>query len=116
MTTARQPLPAQGRMEFPAGIPAEALPILNDSALALLLALHDSHESRRRALLARRQERQAELDAGRLPDFLDETAVIRNADWRVEPVPPDLRDRRVEITGPVDRKMIINALNAPVRC
>ena len=116
MTTARQPLPAQGRMEFPAGIPAEALPILNDSALALLLAMHDSHESRRRALLARRQERQAELDAGRLPDFLDETAVIRNADWRVEPVPPDLRDRRVEITGPVDRKMIINALNAPVRC
>ncbi|UCG71704.1 MAG: malate synthase A [Chromatiales bacterium] len=116
MTTARQTLPQQGRIQFTADIPAEARPILNDSALALLLTLHDRYDARRQELLARRQARQAELDAGQLPDFLPETAVIRNSDWQVEPVPADLQDRRVEITGPVDRKMIINALNAPVRC
>jgi len=116
MTSARQPLPEQGRIEFTADIPGGARAILNDSALALLLALHDRYDERRRELLARRQARQAELDAGQLPDFLPETAVIRSSDWRVEPVPADLQDRRVEITGPVDRKMVINALNAPVRC
>src|SRR5690606_31354044 len=67
--------------------------------------------SRRRELLAKRAERQARLDAGERPDFLAETASVRSGDWRVAPAPKDLADRRVEITGPVDRKMMINALN-----
>jgi malate synthase len=68
-------------------------------------------EARRQELLARRVERQKELDAGRFPDFLPETAEIRAKEWTVAPIPADMQDRRVEITGPVDRKMIINALN-----
>ena len=67
---------------------------------------------RRDELLRRRVERQARLDAGELPDFLPETRGIREADWTVAPAPADLRDRRIEITGPVDRKMVINALNS----
>jgi malate synthase len=63
-------------------------------------------------LLERRERRQAEIDAGRLPDFLPETRGIRESDWRVAPIPADLTDRRVEITGPTDRKMVINALNS----
>jgi len=66
----------------------------------------------RDVLLAARVERQKRLDAGELPDFAPSTANIRQADWRVAPIPADLRDRRVEITGPVDRKMVINALNS----
>jgi malate synthase len=69
-------------------------------------------EPRRRELLARRKARQAQLDAGNLPDFLPETAPIRQGDWTVAPIPRDLRKRHVEITGPVDRKMVINALNS----
>ena len=69
-------------------------------------------EGRRQELLARRRARQAELDAGVAPEFLRETAAIRQKEWTVAPIPPDLRDRRVEITGPVDRKMIINGLNS----
>jgi malate synthase len=68
-------------------------------------------EARRQDLLSRRQLRQAELDAGHFPDFLTETADIRLSEWTVAPIPHDLVDRRVEITGPVDRKMVINALN-----
>jgi malate synthase len=67
---------------------------------------------RRDELLARRLVRQKQFDDGVLPDFLPETAEIRNADWKVAPIPSDLQDRRVEITGPVERKMIINALNS----
>ncbi len=63
-------------------------------------------------MLAHRHVTQQEIDKGKLPDFLPETADIRQADWRVAPIPKDLLDRRVEITGPVDRKMIINALNS----
>ena len=66
----------------------------------------------RRELLAARQPRQARFDAGERPDFLAETKAMRDGDWRVAPIPADLLDRRVEITGPVDRKMIINALNS----
>src|SRR5262249_51369878 len=69
-------------------------------------------EPRRQELLARRRVRQGEIDAGKLPYFLPETADIRQAGWRVAPIPKDLLDRRVEITGPVERKMIINALNS----
>jgi malate synthase len=86
--------------------------VLTPAAIAFLESLHREFDARRRELLALRQERQKRLDAGELPDFLPETAAIRSGDWRVAPIPPDLIDRRVEITGPVDRKMIINALNS----
>src|SRR5579884_635720 len=86
--------------------------VLSTEALAFVAMLHRRFNPQREALLARRAERQARLDAGELPDFLPETRAIREADWRVAPAPPDLQDRRVEITGPVDRKMIINALNS----
>ena len=86
--------------------------ILTPSALAFVAELHRHFGGRRREVLARRVERQHDFDAGRLPDFLAETATIRERDWTVAPVPADLLDRRVEITGPVERKMIINALNS----
>ena len=86
--------------------------ILTPEARAFLLKLAARFEPRRQELLARRRTVQQELDAGRFPHFLPETAAIRQADWKVARIPKDLRDRRVEITGPVDRKMIINALNS----
>jgi malate synthase len=86
--------------------------ILTDDALSFLAQLHRSFDARRRDLLAARAIRQKEIDRGTLPDFLPETRAIREADWRVAPVPADLQDRRVEITGPTDRKMVINALNS----
>src|SRR5579863_2192121 len=86
--------------------------ILTPGALALLADLHRAFDARRRELLAARQVRQRRFDAGETPDFLAETKDIRDGDWRVAPIPADLLDRRVEITGPVDRKMIINALNS----
>jgi len=87
--------------------------ILTRGALAFLAELHRRFDGRRRALLAARAERQKHFDAGELPDFPRETKHIRDDDsWRVAPVPSDLNDRRVEITGPVDRKMIVNALNS----
>ncbi|WP_119420296.1 malate synthase A [Desertibaculum subflavum] len=85
--------------------------VLTPEALAFVVALQRKFNARRLALLERRATRQARLDAGEKPDFLPETKAIREADWTVAPLPPDLLDRRVEITGPVDRKMIINALN-----
>lgn len=89
--------------------------ILNERALSLVAHLHRQFNARRLDLLERRRQRQAELDAGKLPGFLPETAAIRSADWRVAGVPADLLDRRVEITGPVERKMMINALNSRAR-
>lgn len=89
--------------------------ILTPAALALVAQLQREFRGRRDALLARRRERQQEFDAGALPDFLPETRSIRQGDWKIAEVPPDLRDRRVEITGPTDRKMIINALNSGAR-
>src|SRR5215469_16769206 len=86
--------------------------ILSPAALAFLAELHRRFEGRRRALLAARIRQQARIDAGELPDFLPETRLIRESDWTVAEIPEILRDRRVEITGPVDRKMIINALNS----
>ena len=86
--------------------------ILTPEAFEFVAALHREFNPRRRELLAKREERKARLDAGELPDFLPETREIRESDWTVAPIPRDLRDRRVEITGPVDRKMIINALNS----
>jgi len=89
--------------------------VLTDPALAFLEALHRTFDGRRRRLLDRRAERQKRFDAGELPDFLADTRSIRDGDWRIAPIPADLLDRRVEITGPVDRKMIINALNSGAR-
>ena len=86
--------------------------ILTAEARAFLLKLAARFESRRQELLARRRTVQREIDAGKFPDFLAETSGIRQGDWKVAPIPQDLCDRRVEITGPVDRKMIINALNS----
>ncbi|CAM3724225.1 malate synthase A [Rheinheimera salexigens] len=89
--------------------------ILTESACALLVELTREFRPRLKQLLAERQIVQQRYDAGELPDFLAETANIRQTDWQVAAIPEDLRDRRVEITGPVDRKMIINALNADVK-
>lgn len=86
--------------------------ILTPAALAFLARLHRFAEPRRRPLLAARRQRQARYDAGALPDFRTDTRAIRESDWTVAPIPAALRDRRVEITGPVERKMIINALNS----
>ncbi|MEP7085348.1 MAG: malate synthase A, partial [Betaproteobacteria bacterium] len=93
-------------------ITADYSEILTPEAVAFVAKLQRAFGARRTELLARRAARQKQLDAGILPDFLPETAGIRADDsWRVRPCPADLQDRRVEITGPVDRKMVINALN-----
>ncbi len=89
--------------------------VLNARALTLVQHLVTQFEAERRALLDRREERQAELDAGALPDFLTSTAAVRAGDWRVATAPADLLDRRLEITGPVERKLMINALNSRAR-
>src|SRR5439155_17841862 len=92
-------------------VTAEFAQILTPQALDFVAKLHRAFEARRRELLARRAARQKEFDAGKLPDFLPETKKIRESEWRVAPQPKDMLDRRVEITGPTDRKMVINALN-----
>ena len=89
--------------------------ILNPKTLELIELLHTKFNPRRLDLLAQRKHRQDEIDDGNKPDFLNDTKSIRDDDWEVAPLPSDLQDRRVEITGPVDRKMVINALNAPVK-
>ncbi|MDF3838702.1 malate synthase A [Cupriavidus basilensis] len=103
---------------LPAGmkITGEILPayedILTPAALALVDKLHRAFEPRRQELLAARVERTKRLDAGELPDFLPQTKSVREGDWKVAPVPPALHCRRVEITGPVEAKMVINAFNS----
>ena len=86
--------------------------VLTTAALDFVAELHERFDTRRRALLEQRAERQRRFDAGELPDFPDETSHIREADWTILAVPRDLLDRRVEITGPTNAKMIINALNS----
>ena len=86
--------------------------VLTQGALDFLAELHERFDGRRRDLLERRAERQARFDAGELPDFPEETREIREAEWTVGSIPPDLLDRRVEITGPTNAKMVINALNS----
>jgi malate synthase len=97
-------------------IKAEILPayedILTPEALALVAKLHRAFQPRREELLAARVERAKRLDAGERPDFLPETKAVREGDWKVAPIPPALHCRRVEITGPVDAKMVINAFNS----
>ncbi|MCH2474162.1 MAG: malate synthase A [Gammaproteobacteria bacterium] len=94
---------------------SEEQQILNPKTLALIELLHTKFNPRRLELLAQRLHRQDEIEDGKKPDFLKDTKSIRDGDWEVAPLPSDLQDRRVEITGPVDRKMVINALNAPVK-
>ncbi len=101
-----------GELEVCGSLNADYREILTPEALAFVADLNRHFNGRRLELLQARQDRQTCLDGGDLPDFLPETASIRNSEWSVAPLPPDLIDRRVEITGPVDRKMIINALNS----
>ncbi len=89
--------------------------LLTPKVVEFLAQLDKHFDLRRRSLLDERVKRQLRFDAGELPDFLAETASVRAGDWHVAPVPEDLRDRRVEITGPTDRKMVINALNSGAR-
>jgi malate synthase len=107
------------QLTLPAGvaISGEILPqfhdILTPEALDFIVLLQRTFNARRKELLAKRTERQKDFDTGKLPDFLPETASVRSSrDWRVAPIPADLQNRRIEITGPVERKMIINALNS----
>jgi malate synthase len=86
--------------------------ILTPAALDFVARLHRTFNGERQRLLAARVERQGAIDRGALPDFLPDTEMIRRGNWRVAPAPADLQDRRVEITGPVERKMVINALNS----
>lgn len=96
-------------------IPDEARKILTKDALAFLAILHRTFNPTRKALLQRRIDRQAQIDKGVFPDFLPETKHIRENDaWKGAPPAPGLVDRRVEITGPTDRKMVVNALNSDV--
>ena len=90
--------------------------VLTAAALALLAGLHRRFEPARQARLAARRERQTRFDGGELPDFREDTRTLREADWTVAPLPAALLDRRVEITGPVDPKMVINALNSGASC
>jgi malate synthase len=85
--------------------------ILTAPALSFIAELHRKFDATRQDLLHRRMDRQHRFDAGELPNFLPETKDVRERDWKIGPIPKDLADRRVEITGPVDRKMVINALN-----
>ena len=95
-----------------APVSPEFAEILSPKALAFVAELERNFGPRRRELLERRVQRQAAIDSGQLPDFLPETESVRAAEWTVAPIPADLTDRRVEITGPVERKMVINALNS----
>src|SRR6267142_1161981 len=90
--------------------------ILSSAALEFYATLHREFNARRLELLRERSRRQEALDRGQLPNFLAETKSVRDEDWKVSPVPADLQNRRVEITGPVDRKMVINALNCGANC
>ena len=99
-------------IELPPGQPHLFDRILTPQAIGFVAHLARKYERRRRDLMKARAERQARLDAGETLGFLPETSSIRHASWTVAPVPTDLQDRRVEITGPVERKMIINALNS----
>jgi malate synthase len=96
-------------------MPPEFTTVLTPEALALVAALARRFTPRVHELLGARQRRQNEIDAGQLPDFLPATRKVRESEWRVGPIPADLLDRRVEITGPTDRKMVINALNSGAR-
>lgn len=108
-----RPAPTGDGITLTRGAPTD---LLGADALAFLADLHRHFDARRRQRLAARLERQARFDAGALPDFRADTRAIRDAHWQVAPLPRALVDRRVEITGPVDPKMVINALNSGANC
>ncbi len=99
-------------MEITGKVTPEFAEILSSEALTFVAKLDRAFRAQRQALLQKRVERQAELDAGQMPDFLTSTEQIRKDSWKVAPIPADLQKRWVEITGPADRKMVINALNS----
>ncbi len=99
-------------IELTAPLQSEYEKVLSDDALRFVASLVEQFSRGRDSILKSRIERQAEIDAGRMPNFLHETEEIRRDDWRVAPIPDDLQRRRVEITGPAERKMMINALNS----
>jgi malate synthase len=103
-------------VEVRAAVEGVGQEVLTQDALEFVAGLHRRFNVTRESLLAARSERQERIAGGELPTFLPETREIRDGDWRVAPVPGDLQDRRVEITGPVERKMMINALNSGARC
>ena len=111
----QSPPDAQRDIQLTSDAPGQAQ-VLTPAALEFLGGLHQRFESRRQALLQARATRQAGFDAGGSPDFRADTAALRAADWKVAPIPAALQDRRVEITGPVDPKMVINALNSGANC
>ncbi len=106
------PLARPEDVSLSARVTPEFAPILTPEALDFIARLHRKFETRRQELLERRAARQKDFDAGKLPDFLPETKKIREPEWLVAPQPKDMLERRVEITGPTDRKMVINALNS----
>ncbi len=109
------PLSLPTAVEFHAAIADRYTPILTPDAVDFLTTLQREFNPRRKQLLAARVTRQNLINNGARPNFLPETENIRAAEWSIAPLPADLQDRRVEITGPVDRKMIINALNSGAR-
>ena len=101
-----------GEIEIVGPVTAEFAQVLTPDAMKFVATLVRTFAGRREELLQKRAQRQAEIDAGKMPDFLPETEHIRQGNWTIAPVPADLQERRVEITGPSERKMIINALNS----
>ncbi len=114
--TPTTPAVDQRRVRILADLPGPQSEVLTPDAVAFLADLHRQFNARRLELLEQRRVRQAKLDAGQLPTFLAETRSVRDGDWKVAPIPSDLQDRRVEITGPTERKMVINALNSGAKC
>src|SRR5688572_10770298 len=107
-----EPTPSKSSLDIRATVPAECAGVLSPEAKAFVAELSRRFEPRRRELLERRKERQQALLRGELPDFLSDTQSVRSGEWKVAPIPAHIQNRRVEITGPVERKMIINALNS----
>src|SRR5436190_6589957 len=103
-------------VELSGAVTPEQAEILSSDALKFFAQLQREFNPRRLDLLAQRKVRQDAIDNGETPDFLKETQAVREGNWQVSPVLQDLRNRRVEITGPVDRKMVINALNSGANC
>ena len=103
------------QIELTAATSPRGAEILSGDAMAFVADLHRTFSAARHELLEARRDRQRRLDEGELPSFLEETADVREATWTVPPPPPDLTDRKAEITGPTDRKMVINALNSGAR-
>jgi len=113
MSAVMKPSPTAPGIQLPPGTPRD---LIDEGAQTFLAELHRQFEGERQARLAARRKRQAEFDAGALPDFRADTRALRDGDWRVADLPKALLDRRVEITGPVDPKMVINALNSGANC